>query len=201
MKPIKKESFKHRLLKAFDLKLQTFIFSIVLFICVFYDAFKMPASGKELVPYSIFWLITGVVFEGVRLTEKKMTVLYLVAGSLIGSFFLTIHSNYDFEEGVQVWPYTFIFVFSFFSVILHDKKLVLKLTEGITLIQSIAIIYWIVDNGFLLEYGLIAKLLLLIALLFSLFSGFHALAYRPITETTRFVYRGDHRLPRNLVYS
>ncbi len=169
------------------MKLQTFIFGLVLFSLVFYDAFRVPTAGKQLFSFSIIALVAGILFESIRLTDKWMNVLYIVVGSLMGSFFFTIHSDYSFENDVQLWPYMFIFVFSIASVLFHDKKLIPKLTEGITLIQSIAVIYWVIDKDFLRESNLFVKLLMFVGLLFSAYSAYHALVFSALTETKRFV--------------
>jgi hypothetical protein len=65
------------------------------------------------------------------------------------------------------------------------EKVTPKLTEGITLIQSMAILYWIVDFGLLNTQSWFVMALLSIAVLVSLFSVFHAFTTLALTRTNR----------------
>ena len=65
------------------------------------------------------------------------------------------------------------------------EKIIPKLTEGITLMQSISIIYWIIDFGLFETQNIFVLILLSIAMLFSLFSIFHAFTNFELTRTNR----------------
>jgi hypothetical protein len=182
----KKLSFKEKIIKAFDYKLQIFIFIFVVFISIFSDSFRIPTSGRQLISLNIIALVAGIIFESVRLTQRWSTIIYSVWGSLMVSFIIIVH-GYNFEEHVQMWPYSFIVVFSTISVIIHNKRLIPKLTEGITLIQSLALIYWIINNDFLSNSNLIVKLIVILILLPTLYSAYHALSYSVLTKTKRFL--------------
>jgi hypothetical protein len=146
-------------------------------------------SGKTLIPISIVALIAGLLFEGKRLSEKWSTVFYITIGSLAFSFFAFVpgkhERHYNIEDHVAMWPYLFIFIFAILSVIAHGDKVVPKLTEGITLLQSIAVIYWVVDYDLFAIQSYFVRSLIIIGLIFSSYSLFHAFTYSTLTRTRR----------------
>lgn len=84
-----------------------------------------------------------------------------------------------------MFPYWFIVLFALFSIIAHDDKTVPKLTEGITLLQSIAVIYWFVDYGFADINGILLKLVMSAGVLYSLYSLFHAFTHTNLSRGRR----------------
>jgi hypothetical protein len=109
----------------------------------------MNNSGRRFIPLGVLALIAGVFFESKRLTEKWLTVLLTALGSFTFSFVAFLASKreqiYNFENHIEMLPYTFIFIFIIFKIIVHKDKVIPKLTKGITLLQSIAVIYWVID--------------------------------------------------------
>ena len=93
--------------------------------------------------------------------------------------------HYDFENHIEMWPYWFIFIFVIISMIYHDKKVIPQLTEGITLLQSISIIYWIIDIGFLNFKNAFVYLLISIGVVFCIISFIHAFSYIKLTRNSR----------------
>ena len=81
-----------------------------------------------------------------------------------------------------MWPFTFLAIFIFISVMVHDKKVIPKLTEGITLIQSISILYWLYDLNFFDFDNKFLTIFLTIPILISLYSLLHAFTYIPINR-------------------
>jgi hypothetical protein len=67
------------------------------------------------------------------------------------------------------------------------EKIIAKLTEGITLMQSIAVIYWVIDLGFMNSTYMVVKILMLIALCLALFSIYNAFSYQTLSRTSRLV--------------
>ena len=84
-----------------------------------------------------------------------------------------------------MWPYWFIFYFVLISFFYHEKKIFPKLTEGITLLQSISIIYWILDLGFLNFENMFTYILMGIGLIFCVLSFIHAFSYLRLTRNFR----------------
>jgi hypothetical protein len=75
-------------------------------------------------------------------------------------------------------------VFTIASIIFHGQKLIPKLTEGVTLIQSVAIIYWIADKGF---FSGGVSVLTVAAIAFCLYSVYHAFSHARLSEITRLI--------------
>jgi hypothetical protein len=154
------------------------IFAGVLMLAlIIYVGFRISISDRRLIPISVIAMIAGVIFEGKRLSDKWSTVLYTALGCFIFSFFVFIpgkrEHHYNFENHIEIFPYWFIFSFAIASIINQEGKVIPKLTEGITLLQSIAIFYWVLDHGFLDTNSVFLKILMVIGLLFSIYSVFH----------------------------
>ncbi len=134
-------------------------------------------------------LIAGVIFENRRLSSDWNTILLKILGSVFLSFIAFLpykrEDIYSFENHIREWPYWFISFFVLMSVIYHEKKIIPKLTEGITLLQSISIIYWIIDIGFLNDNNVFSITLMGIGLMFCLLSFLHAFTYMRLTKNWR----------------
>ena len=149
----------------------------------------MHNSGRRLIPISVLAIIAGVLFESKRLSGKWMTVLLMGLGSFIFSFCAFLPGKrehiYNFENHIAMWPYGFIFSFAIFSIAFHKDKVIPKLTEGITLLQSIAVFYWVIDYSFIDTDSLFLKSLMVVGLLFSMYSVFHAFTHAILSRTSR----------------
>jgi len=70
--------------------------------------------------------------------------------------------------------YVFIFAFSIITSVIKKDKVTLKLTEGITLLQSVAMVYWMIDVRVYETTSNVSKVFMLIGLGFTAFTLFHA---------------------------
>lgn len=175
--------------KGFDLKPYIITVGVLSLILLFYISYRMYITERILISTSIFALIAGAVFEAKRITEKW----WIVISTTLISFFLSFlaflpgkrEHNYNFENHIEIWPYYFLFFFLIFTISFNKDKVIPKLTEGITLIQSIAIIYWVVDFGLIISDSRFLIILISLGLLFSAFSIFHAFTHIDLTRTSR----------------
>lgn len=164
---------------------------IGIFILTFfgYVIFRTYQSQNSLLSIMTIPLILGIVFENRRLSSDWKDILLKISISLALSVFAFLpgkgERNYSLDHHIEIWPYVFIAFFVIGSVIHHEKKIVPKLTEGITLLQSISIIYWIVDIGFLNFKNVFAYILIGIGLVFSIISFIHAFSYIKLTRNAR----------------
>ena len=169
--PTKTTQSKKRSANGFQLKPYMFVFGLILVAFTFYIVFRLHISHRRLIPISVIALIAGVMYEGRKLADNWKVIGLKALGAFVFSFFAFLpgknESNYDFENHIELWPYTFIGLFLLISIVVHGDKVVSKLTEGITLLQSIAVIYWVVDYGFVDNANLFVKSLMIIGLLFS----------------------------------
>lgn len=162
------------------------ILSLILLLFISYRIYN---SERTLIPISIFALIGGAIFQTKQLTKKWRIVLFTAFISFILSFFAFLPGKreqvYNFENHIEFWPFLFLFIFLIMTIVFAKEKVIPKLTEGITLIQSMAIIYWVADYGLLETKNLFLITIMVIGLIFSLFSIFHAFTNRELTRTNR----------------
>jgi hypothetical protein len=175
--------------KGFTLKPYMVAGGAILLMLTIYIVFRMHISESRLIPISVMALIAGVLIEGKRLSGKWHTVWLSALGSFVASFLAFIPSKgeheYNFESHIEIWPYSFIFIFAMVSIIFHGEKIIPKLTEGTTLLQSIAVIYWVIDYGFITSENWLLRGLMMTGLLFSFYSLFHAVTRVSLSRTSR----------------
>lgn len=175
--------------KGFELKPYVIGIGLLVLALTIYVGFRVHASERRLIPISVIALIAGVIFEGKRLSDKWQTVLLTAAGSFVFSFVVFFpgknEHNYSFESHIEMWPYWFIIIFAISSIVFHGDKILPKLSEGITLLQSMAVVYWVIDYGFMDTDSLLLKSLFIVGLAFSLYSLFHAFTHATLSRTSR----------------
>ncbi len=158
----------------------------VFFGYIFYHTYQ---SERSLISLMILPLIAGIIIENLRLSSDWTSLLLRIFGALLFSILAFLpgksEGNYNLENHIEMWPYWFVIFFVVFSAISHEKKIIPKLTEGITLLQSAAIIYWIIDIGFFNFEDMVDYFLIGIGIIFSLFSFIHVFTYLKLTRNTR----------------
>ena len=163
--------------------------SIVTF--AIFIGYKITVSEHKILSISLIALFGGLLFESFRISDDKTTVGYIFIGTLIFSLLSFLPGKrehiYNFDNHLHSFPYAFLFLFTLFSAIFHSDKTTAKLTEGITLLQSISIIYWVIDYDFIDIDNWFVKCLIILALIFSAFSIFNALTTFVLSRTTRLV--------------
>lgn len=154
-----------------------------------YILYKSYKSEQNLLSIMTIPLILGIVFENKRLSSDWRTIFLKILGAFFGSLFIFLpwknEQNYNFENHIIKWPYAFIIIFVIISVIYHKKKIIPKLTEGITLLQSISIIYWIIDIGFLNYNKILVYITMAIVLAFCSVSFIYAFSNIKLTQKSR----------------
>jgi hypothetical protein len=134
-------------------------------------------------------LVAGLIFEYRRICASwgavLVTTLIAFACSFIAFFPLRSEREYSLDYHIQMWPYIYCLIFAFIAIVFHKKKITAKLTEGITLLQSLAIIYWIIDFGVYGWDNAFLRGLMLIGLLFSIFSIFHVFSNTVLSKSVR----------------
>lgn len=167
------------------------IIGVFILIFLAYISYRIYNSEGRLIPISVVALISGIIYENRKITEKWSSVLYSALGSLLFSFIAFLPGKrervYDFENHIEMWPYTFIIIFIIITIIMNEDKIIPKLTEGITLMKSVAIIYWVVDFGFVNIQNKFIIALMIIGVIFALFSAVHAFTHIELTRTNRLV--------------
>lgn len=154
-----------------------------------YIGYRASFSDRKLFSISLLALFAGLLFESIRVSGSWKTVLGIFVGTYLLSFFAFLpgkrERSYNFESHIEIWPYIFIFIFAIFFVVAYKDKVTVKLTEGITLLLSISLIYWAVDYGFTNYHNWFSISLMIIGLILSLFSIVNALTHLKLSRTNR----------------
>ena len=95
---------------------------------------------------------------------------------------------YDFENHIIQWPYAFLLVYSLLFFIRYEEKITAKLTEGITLLLSISMLYWCLDVGLFSDFDNKFLVFLAVFVVFSsLASIFYILTDIELTKNHRLI--------------
>lgn len=174
---------------GFDLKPLAIIFGILGLILTIYIAYRTSISHRNLFSISILALFAGLLFESFRVSKSWKTVLYI----FIGAYFFSLSTFlpgknepiYDFENHIEKWPYFFILFFAVVFAIFNKEKVTAKLSEGITLLLSLSLVYWIVDYGFTNYHNWFVITIIAFVLFLSAFSILNALTNIHLSKTSR----------------
>ncbi len=137
----------------------------------------------------MFALMLGLLVESIRIAEKWSHILWTFAGSFIASLIIFFpgkrEHSYNFESHLSLWPYFFLFFFIVISSIVYSGRTKVRLTEKTTLMQSMAIIYLVIDYDLLKIENWLMYTALGIGLVFCLFSFFNAVTYFRLSRSNR----------------
>lgn len=176
---------------GFNLTPTIYIMGVIALLLTMYIGYRISISNRKLFSVGLVALFAGLFFESFRVSGKWKTVVhaFILAYLISLSNFLPGKNehNYNFEDHVGSWPYVFIIIFALTFAIFYKNKVTAKLTEGITLLQSISFLYWAIDYGFINFHNWFSIILISIAFIFSAFSILNALSYIPLTKTRRLV--------------
>jgi hypothetical protein len=154
-----------------------------------YIGFRASISDRKLFSVSLLALFAGLIFESIRVSGSWKTVAGIFTATYLFSLLSFLPGKrervYNFENHIEFWPYSFIFLFAIFFGIAYKDKVTAKLTEGITLLLSLSLVYWTIDYGFTNYNNWFAYTLLTIAFLMTAFSLLNALTNLHLSKTTR----------------
>lgn len=179
--------------KSAGINLMPFFVWVSIFALVFtlFIVYKITVSERSFFSISLIALLSGVLIESYRISKDWKIVFFKFVGAYVFSFIVFIPGkrdvNYNIESHIEFWLQTIVVTYIVISAIFYKEKIVQKLTEGITLLLSLSLIYWVIDYGFVNIDFLIVKILLVIGLLFAIYSIFHSLSYLTLTRTSRLV--------------
>ena len=143
-----------------------------------YMRFRISASESKLLPFGFITLFIGVIVESFRICKDWKIVAKNFLISYLASFLSFLPGKrervYNFETHIMLWPYVFLLVFSLLFFIRYKEKITAKLTEGITLLLSISMLYWCLDVGLFSDFD--NKFLVFLAV-FVVFSSLASIFY------------------------
>jgi hypothetical protein len=154
-----------------------------------YIGYRASLSDRKLFSVTLIALFAGLLFESIRISGDWKTVIGIFVGTYLFSLFAFLpgkhEHSYNFENHIEMWPYFFIFIFALLFGIVYKDKVTVKLTEGITLLLSISLIYWAVDYGFMSYQNWFSISLITFGSLLSIFSIINALTHLHLSRTNR----------------
>ena len=175
--------------KSKGISLAPYLIGIMVPLSIFavYIGYRVYSTDKLLIPISVFALLAGLFFEYRRISDNWAKLFATSLFAFILSFFAFLpgehERNYFLDDHIELWPYTFCFFFIVFAIAFSGKKIIPNLAVGITLLQSIAIIYWIIDVP-PVTFNLII-ILKLIGLFFAAYSIYFGFSYDKISRFNR----------------
>lgn len=165
------------------------IAGVIGLVLTIYIGYRAYVSDRKLFSTSLIALFAGLIFESIRVSKSWKIVAGIFAGTYLFSLISFLPGKrehvYNFEAHIQNWPYFFIFFFTLFFGITYKDKVTAKLTEGITLLLSISLIYWAFDYGFMNYHNWFSISLMTIGLLLSVFSIINALTNIHLSRINR----------------
>jgi len=140
---------------------------------------------------SMAMLFVGMIAESLRLSKSWKSISLIFIGAYLFTLFTFLgiqnKSTYNINILVDALPFMFIFYFTLIFAIIFKDKVTAKLTEGITLLQTIAIVYWILDSNLLTYKSWWVYALLAIVFMISIFASVNALSNLHLSENFRII--------------
>jgi len=174
---------------GFDLKPILVGICVILIPSIIYILYRISTSTNRLIPISVVALIAGAIIETKRLTPKWSTVFNITIFSFVLSFLCFLpgkrESIYVFENHIETWPYIFLMIFVIMSYAFHKDKIIPRMSEGITLIMSVGIMYWVYDHGFYDTNSIFLKVLMIIGFIIAVFSIINAFININLSKSLR----------------
>jgi hypothetical protein len=164
------------------------VFGLILAVCV---AKSSSPVERKIFSVSFLSLLAGLLIESFRVSNnwKKVVAIFVATFffCLLSFSFGLLKPDYNNGNQDETWSYCFILLFALAFAIAHKSKVTIELTEGVTLLQSLAFIYWTTDYGLTNYHNWFVILLVSIGFLLSAFSIVNALTYTPLTKTKRLI--------------
>ena len=172
-----------------------FLLGTLLLTYTIYHTYIKVTTGSHLIPLNIIALMAGVIFESKRITNKWFIAIIIgILSFVFASAFLNLIADLNFDsrydmlnKSIRIWPQIFLVLYFIFSLVFYKYRIIPKLTEGITLLQSLAVVYWVIDYGFITSDNLLIRTFLAIGLVFSLYSIFHAFTNTYLSNTHKLI--------------
>ncbi len=144
-----------------------------------------------MLPLGLFALIGGLLYKSYQVNRDFWLSFTLVVVSLLFSLLGLIPSAKEFEvsiiEGASKVPLYFIFIYSLFTVVFNYDKLLPRLHEGITFLQSLALLYLLIEVDLFTSRNMGVWLLLLLAVAFFIYASYHAFTQKKHSKNSRFI--------------
>ncbi len=158
-----------------------------LFVIVAYMAYNISTSSPKVFSISVFALMAGLLFESFRISDSWLSITITLFVIFIFCFhpFLIGTSLFYAGDGIKYAPYVFIGFFALIMGLYYIQNPTRQINESLTLIQSLAVVYWILDYTAFDVDNWFVKIGVLFALFCAAFSLFNALTYYVLSNIVR----------------
>jgi hypothetical protein len=156
-----------------------------------YLMYMATITDKKVFSLGLVTLFAGVLLESLRTLKDWKMVVSIFGVAYVLSLLPFVPGNgqlaENLQENIHNWPYLFVAAYMFCFLVMYHDKPTERLTEGTTLLQSLSLIYWIIDYNFIHFGDKLTITLLAIVLSFSVFSLFCALTHFRLSDTMRLI--------------
>lgn len=145
--------------------------------------------NKRLFTWSFIALFLGLLFESYFIFKNLNSILNCFSISFFTSLITFLPGKreriYSLQNHIELWPYFFLFIFIIGIIISKPKEVITKQTEGTTLLQSLALLYWLIDYQFFSDLNLLKIVMLIFIIAATVFSVVNALTKIQLGQTNR----------------
>lgn len=157
----------------------TIAFLILSLILTYLIVLKGLEFNKRLFTWSFIALFLGLLFESYFIFKKLNSILNCFSISFFISLITFIPGKrekiYSLQSHMELWPYFFLISFIIGVIIIKQKEVTAKQTEGTTLLQSLALVYWAIDYRIFENIDLFKSIIIVLTIVATLFSLTNAL--------------------------
>ncbi|MFN2424317.1 MAG: hypothetical protein ABR572_11160 [Cryomorphaceae bacterium] len=154
-----------------------------------YIFFYAHDSGEGELPVMVLPMVAGIIFENWRLSRNWKAIQIKLLVALLGSLFAFAYGKgevvYDFERHLSFWPFFFIFLFVMYSVFFHEDRSVVGMGKGVTLLQTTALIYLLIEREWYAMLTGMWAILLVVVGIFTAFTLYRAFSKRKLADQQR----------------
>lgn len=158
---------------------------------IIFITYKVFMSDEKIFSIGLIAAFSGLLFEGFRISKnwKRFVKVFIESYLLNLLCFLIVEYKQinNFENEIDFYVYSFFLFFLVFFIAEFKDKLTAKFTEGVTLLLSISLTYWIVDYGFINYHDGLSLVFLILGLLFLVFSIINAFTYINLSRINRLL--------------
>lgn len=172
--------------KEFFSTFNIILIAVGFLVCFF--IFKFVTSEQKLFSLNFIPLLLGVIFETKKFGADWKVILFKIVSSIVGSLLLLLlWGEMSINKVLEGWELSFIIAYILISVSMFKKQVTTKLTEGVTLLQSLCILYWIKDFGILEQGDSFSILVIITSLMFLIFAIYNGFVKNSLTDESRLL--------------
>jgi hypothetical protein len=189
----KTKSIKKKKTKSFlSLPNNNWLYFVLLIPIFFtlYLFFYMYSHEQRLIPFYFISLYIGIFYSSYMLTKQTDSIILCTIIAYYASFLTFIpklNAEYNLDSRITTWPYVFLFIYLAIITIQFKNKTMPKISEGLSFLFSISLLYWLYDLN---KWSLATAFATPLRLIITLYVGFavlHAFTQFKLNPVTRFI--------------